>query len=189
MSNDVPSVLDNDNAEAELLDSSGRLGRKGVEAVVGKTNKAGPTSKSPVNPGDEEAAIQFFLSDDNDVEDTFGLTVPRVNLRFTFRSIRENELKTIQRRAATGKRLPNGNKEVDMMRFYRMVLIETMVTPNLRHPDVIEKFGRPEDALASKLQPGEIDGLAEKVLVKSGFHDDSVIEDEDVVGDVSLAKN
>lgn len=176
---EATSVLEDEEAARELTDGQGRINAKGVNEV---------TQTRKMSSQDEEAALNFFLSDDNDVEETFRLFVPRTDIWFTFRPIREAELKALQKRAATGKRLPNGNREVDLLRLYRLILIDCMVSPKLKTQEILERFGQPEAALEKKLRPGEIENLAEKVMRQSGFDDDSVI-DEDMYDEAMLAKN
>lgn len=168
-----------DKGQDGLVDATGQLSAKGVQEVI-------KTSKPTIS--DDEAALNFFLSDDNDVDVTFRLQVTRTKVWLEFRAIQEAELKSLQRRAATGKRMPGGGKEVDLPRLYRLILTECMTSPNLKQQDILLRFGRAEDALEAKLHPGEIENLAEKVMIKSGFSDDSVVEEEPQ-DEVELAKN
>jgi hypothetical protein len=183
----VPSDVLGQSATTEGEDfaaKSGGLSRKGVAEVV---------SKALISSADEEAALNFFLADDNDVPDEIILHVTRksANVKFVFRPIMEDELKKLQRRAAkNGEKLPSGNRAVDLVLLFRLIIIETMTAPNLQTSEMMMRYGSPEDALKKKLRPGEIEKLAEQIMELSGFSDDAVVQvDNKDADDVELAKN
>lgn len=141
------------------------------------------------DPNAGEMALDFFLSPDKP-EQEFTLEIPRIRQRWPFRVVTEEELKLIQKRATTGKQRTTGQPVVDSFLMNRLLVIECSTSPVFSSPQFLEVWPRPEDALAAKLLPGEIDGLAGQIMEKSGFSDNAVVSvDPKAMNEVEQAKN
>ena len=141
------------------------------------------------DPNAGAMALDFFLSPDKP-ELEFELEIPRVGLTLPFRVVTEEELKILQKRATTGKQRTTGQPVIDNFLLNRMIVVECCVSDVFENPRFLDAWPRPEDALAAKFLPGELDDLAGKIMEKSGFSDNAVIVvDAKAMNEVEQAKN
>lgn len=160
-----------------------------VGQQIPREELAGTVRAARRDPNAGDMALDFFLSPDKP-EQEFELEITRVRLRLPFRVVTEEELKLLQKRATTGKQRTTGQPIIDSFLLNRMLVIECCTSDVFNSPQFLEVWPRPEDAIAAKLQPGEIDGLAGQIMEKSGFSDNAVVSvDPKAMNEVEQAKN
>lgn len=116
------------------------------------------------------------------IEDTW--FSKRLGVTFTLRGIRDDaEYDAIVDRATHYVKRRGGprQREVDGRRLSRLLVLEAVTNPPFApkhgaegHQALLQKYGAldSEELVAKALLPGEVDQIAEKIMILSGFDDD-----------------
>lgn len=161
------------------------------DSDISRSELAQTVKQAKRDPQAAERAVDYFLTGKRpDVE--FDLHVTRLGEAGHWRGrvVTEPELKSLQKRATTGRQRMTGAPVIDSFLLNRILLVEVLVEPDMKDPKLLEVWPRPEDALEAMLLPGEIDGLAGTVMEKSGYGDNAVVADDPrAMDEVEQAKN
>lgn len=139
-------------------------------------------------------AMSYFLDDRTDVEmrppatkvDIERMDEETGEMRTIFtchiKALDDAAIKSCQKRSR--ERGPRGvrssQSETDEIRFYTLVCVEGITTPNLMDDRIINKYNTPDAALRAKLLPGERASLADYILGFSGFGDAAKAHNKEV---------
>lgn len=99
-------------------------------------------------------------------------------LKFTIRSLTENEMESINKACMRyGKK---GKVEFETNKYNCMVAMKGTVDPNFNDSESIQKLGctTPSDYIKKVLLPGEITNLADQIQNLSGFMDLEELKEE-----------
>lgn len=185
--------------ESDNDTDSAPVAHKPISQTVKEIGDSGVDSASGAQKYAE--ALDYFLADENDLDQhmpeddveikRFVNGQDKVIMTVRIRAIDDAELKQIRRRSK--ERGPRGQRgaesETDDLRFYTLLCAEAMVAPNLRSPEMLSKFKRPELALERTLMAGERVALGDYILSFSGFGDSVSHAGSKTTDEIEAAKN
>lgn len=162
-------LSDEEDVEVEELDEDAS-GLEEAQAIVGASSIDDPL----------KALLEYDTS--KPIQDSWHSK--RFGIDFVFEAFTDDEIyDQIVERATRYVRRRNGprQREIDNRKLSKLIVLEAVVSPPLsphRDPKAFQqlasKYGSedPETLVSRILLPGEIDFIAEKVLVLSGYEDD-----------------
>ena len=101
----------------------------------------------------------------------------RLNTEFTIRALDSNEFNQIQERATRftrNKRTGRMDRDIDATTMSLLTISMACVNPDFRANELGKRYPNKQahEIVAAALLPGEVDALANKVMVLSGFNED-----------------
>lgn len=102
---------------------------------------------------------------------------PRLNTEFTIKALTSREYNQIQERSTRftrNKRSGRMDRDLDATTMSLLVCLSGTVSPDFASPELAKRYPNTQahDIIALSLLPGEVDGLAAKILTLSGFDED-----------------
>lgn len=102
---------------------------------------------------------------------------PRLNTEFTVRALDSTEFNQIQERSTRftrNKRTGRMDRDIDATTMSLVTIASASVNPDFRSPELAKRYPnrQPHEIVSASLLPGEVDSLANKIMVLSGFNDD-----------------
>ena len=102
---------------------------------------------------------------------------PRLNTEFTIRALDSTEFNQIQERSTRftrNKRTGRMDRDIDATTMSLVTIAAACVNPDFRSSELAKRYPNRQshEIVSASLLPGEVDSLANKIMVLSGFNDD-----------------